>query len=114
MLIDANGAVLRNVFVSHNSVYTARQIPASRCIIKGMYGNDWFSGKDNGPGYPKGGFTKNVSYSISKWSDAFDFIPVPVADGIDYPTYEITLHTVANGNFSTKSSSKNEFFNNPN
>ncbi len=30
----------------------------------------------------------------------------------DYPTYEITLHSVSNGNFQTKSSNKNEFFNN--
>ena len=77
-----------------------------------MFGKDWYTGQDNGTGFPNGGFTKDISYTISKWSDAFDFIPQYVTEGIDYPTYEITLHSVSNGNFQTKSSNKNEFFNN--
>ncbi len=111
LLCDANDNVIRNVFVKNNSNYVVKQIPACRCIIKIMYGRDWYKDKDNGSNFPKGGFTKDVSYTISKWSDAFDFIPHYVENGIDYPTYEVTLHAVANGNFQTKASNKNEFFN---
>lgn len=112
LLIDTSGTVIRNVFVRHKSVYTLRHIPACSCIIKVMCGNDWYAGKNNGPGNPSGGFIKNVVYSVSQWSDAFDFIPKSDTDGIIYPTYEITLHAVPNGNFQTKKSNKNEFFKN--
>ncbi len=112
LLCSENGNVLRNVFVRKNSEFTMKQIPAYRCIIKVMYGNNWYKEKDNGLNFPKGGFTSNVTYSVSKWSDAFDFNPKYSYEGVDYPTYELTLHKVLNGNFQTKQSNKNEFFNN--
>ena len=112
LLCNGLGEVIRNVYVKNGSFLELKRIPACKCIIKVMFGKDWYKGKDNGTGFPKGGFTKDISYTISKWSDAFDFIPQYVTEGIDYPTYEITLHSVSNGNFQTKSSNKNEFFNN--
>ena len=112
LLCDTRGEVIRNVFVKKGLYLTIKNIPSCRCIMKVMFGNDWYQGKDNGSGFPKGGFIKDVSYTVSKWTDAFDFIPQYVEDGIDYPTYEITLHAVRNGNFQTKASNKNEFFNN--
>lgn len=75
-----------------------------------MQGNDWNVLKDNGANCPHGGFTNNVSFSKSSWKDPFDFTPVYDEEGIDYPTYSITLHTVRNGNFKTQSSSASEFF----
>lgn len=112
LLCDTHGEVIRNVFVKKGSYLTIKNIPSCRCIMKVMFGNDWYKGKDNGSGFPKGGFIKDESFTISKWTDAFDFTPQYVDEGIDYPTYEITLHAVRNGNFQTKASNKNEFFKN--
>ncbi|MBD5184666.1 MAG: hypothetical protein HDS97_07230 [Bacteroidales bacterium] len=75
-----------------------------------MQGNKWNTLKENGSGCPPGGFEENESYSASSWSDPFDYIPQYDEEGMIYPTYDITLHAVRNGNFQTKSSSANEFF----
>ena len=54
---------------------------------------------------------KNVSFSKSKWKDSFDFIFEKDDDGINYPTYSLTLHKVKNGNMSTEKINKESFFN---
>ena len=111
LLENISGEIIRNVFVKQNNSYTMRQIPEGRYIVKIMYGNSWNSEKYNGSGMPSGGFMKNVSFSKSKWKDSFDFIFEKDDDGINYPTYSLTLHKVKNGNMSTEKINKESFFN---
>lgn len=102
--------IIRNVFVKKDFTYTIRNIPEGICIVKIMHGNSWNKEKDNGSGFPKGGFMKNVSFEKTKWSDPFDFTFEEDNDGISYPTYSITLHKVKNGNLHTENISKEEFW----
>ena len=112
LLEDKYFGVIRNVFVREGHIYTMDRIPEGRCRIRVMYGNSWNAEKDNGPGLPKGGFMRNTSYSQSAWSDSFDFYSERTADGINYPTYSVTLHKVINGNMETESIDKDEFWRN--
>ena len=111
VLQSSNDVWIRNSYVKRYTNYTMRNIPSCNCIIKVMYGRDWYDNKDNGDGYPKGGFMKDVDFSKSKWDNSFDFTPQSDYDGISYPTYSVTLHVVRNGNFSTSKIGKREFFN---
>lgn len=110
LLVSFRGEVIRNVFISQDSEYTIAEIPVGRYKVKVMYGNAWNSDKDNGEGFPRGGFMKNVSFSETQSSDSFDFIPERRSDGVSYPTYSMTLHKVQNGNLDTKRISKGDFF----
>jgi len=112
LLENTYGITIRNVYISNGSQYTLDKIPEGHYRIKVMYGNSWYSEKDNGVNFPKGGFMKNVSYSKSKDNDLFNYIFEESYDGISYPTYSITLHKVRNGNMQTQSITKDDFFNN--
>ncbi len=110
LLCDSRGNVVRQAFVKAHSVYNIRNLPSVVVIMKTMMGNDWNTLKDNGANYPKGGFESNEAYTISPWNNPFDFTYKYYDEGIEYPTYSVTLHAVTNGNFKTKESSKREFF----
>lgn len=110
LLVSFSGKVTRNVFISQDSEYTMTKIPGGLYKVKVMYGNSWNSDKDNGDGFPRGGFMRNVSFSETQSSDPFDFIPERKSDGVSYPTYSMTLHKVQNGNLNTKKITKGDFF----
>lgn len=110
LLESSYGSVIRHVYVKNNSTYTMKNIPEGRYRMKVMYGNSWNNEKDNGSGYPKGGFMKNVSFSKSKDDELFDFMFEKTYEGISYPTYSVTLHKVVNGNMQTESIDKDDFF----
>ena len=106
-----SGKIIRNVFISAHSTYKMKNIPEGRYIMKTMYGNSWNKEKNNGSKFPKGGFMRNVSYDKTSESDIFDFTFERGYDYINYPTWEVTLHKVRNGNLQTVPNSKNDFFN---
>lgn len=104
------GCVIRNNFISRGDSFTMNFIPKGEYTIRVMFGNSWNPNKDNGSGYPKGGFMKNISFMKSKDYDTFDCCPEETYDGINYPTYSVTLHKVENGNMNTELINKSEFF----
>ena len=106
-----SGNIIRNVFISAHSSYKMKNIPEGRYIMKTMYGNSWNKEKNNGSKFPKGGFMRNVSYDKTSESDIFDFTFERGYDYINYPTWEVTLHKVKNGNLQTVPISKSDFFN---
>lgn len=110
LLVNSNGKVIRNNFVYQGAVYIMKHIPASNCIIRIMFGHKWNRDKDNGSALPKGGFMEDVSFMRSEWEKSFMFYPQEDADGISYPTYSVTLHSVKGGNFKTQPIDKNSFF----
>lgn len=111
VLLATHQKIIRNVFIENGSTHTIYKIPEGKYIIKIMYGNSWNKEKDNGGNFPKGGFMRNIAFSKSSWNDPFDFTFQETYDGIDYPTYSVTLQKVKNGNLSTQPISQKEFFN---
>ncbi len=105
-----SGRVIRNVYVKSMSSYKINKIPEGVYSMKVMYGNSWNREKYNGADFPKGGFMKNVSYSSTRDNEEFDFYFERDLTGINYPTWEVTLHKVKDGNMRTKNISKNDFF----
>lgn len=111
VLLVEDGCVIRNNFISRGDSFTMNFIPKGEYTIRVMFGNSWNPNKDNGSGYPKGGFMKNISFMKSKDYDTFDCWPEETYGGINYPTYSVTLHKVSNGNMNTENINKSEFFN---
>lgn len=105
-----SGRVIRNVYVKSISSYKINKIPEGIYTMKVMYGNSWNKDKYNGTDFPKGGFMKNVSYSSTRNNEEFDFRFERDLAGVNYPTWEVTLHKVKDGNMRTKDISKNDFF----
>lgn len=111
LLCTLEDRVIRNVFIEQGTTYTLRQIPEGRYIVKIMYGKSWNKEKDNGLSFPKGGFMENISFSKTEEDDLFDYTFERSYDGINYPTYSITLHKVQNGNLQMDNISQSDFFN---
>lgn len=111
VLLVEDGYVIRNNFISRGDSFTMNFIPKGEYTIRVMFGNSWNPNKDNGSGYPKGGFMKNISFMKSKDYETFNCWPEETYDGINYPTYSVTLHKVSNGNMNTEKINKSEFFN---
>lgn len=105
-----SGRVIRNVYVKAMSSYKINRIPEGMYSMKVMYGNSWNVDKYNGESFPRGGFMKNVSYSSTRDNEEFDFFFERDYDGVNYPTWEVTLHKVKNGNMKTKNISNRDFF----
>ena len=110
MLVNRKKKVVDHVYVPKDVTYTMTSIPEGEYIINVMYGNKWDANKSNGKGKPGGGFTEDVSYSRSKWTDSFDFHPQKTIHGTEYPQYSVTLHRVKNGNMQTETISNDAFF----
>lgn len=110
ILKTASDKVIRHVFLKKKSSYAIERIPEVNCIMNTMFGNHWNSDKENGEGNPRGGFMDDVHFSASEWRDSFSFSTSIEGDYIVYPTYSVTLHTVPNGNFHTRTSEEEEFF----
>lgn len=110
LLVASSGQVLRNVYIQKGSQYEMNMIPASTCVIRVLHGVEWNKQKNNGPNAPSGGFMRNIGITESLWKDPFCFTPTERSDGIEYPTYSVTLHKVANGNFRNVDISLEHFF----
>lgn len=109
LLVNNNGKICRNVYLKKNAVFSLDNISKGKYSLKIMFGNNWYSKKNNGENMPKGGFMENVSYMKTP-DNEFNFYPQEVSDGINYPTYSVTLYKVANGNLSTENIDEEEFF----
>lgn len=101
---------IRNVYVSSMSSYKLDRLPEGTYSMKCFYGKRWSYEVDNGVGNPTGGFTQDVSFSSSSKKDLLSVYFEYSGNGVDYPTYEVTLHKVAHGNMKTKRISRNDFF----
>jgi hypothetical protein len=104
--------VIRNVYVRANSNFISTEIPQGIYEMKVSYGNGWNPLKNNGENNPVGGFVLNISYSKAVSSkDYFDMRTEETSSGYNYPTYEVTLHKVVDGNMQTKNITQHDFFN---
>lgn len=110
LLCSRGNNVIRNVFIKSGDTYKMKNIPNVECIIKVMYGHGWNKNKVNNQNSFKGGFMEDVSFSKTKWSDVFSFIPEKTANSYKYPTYTVTLHKVINGNLKSEYISEEDFF----
>ncbi|MDR1918912.1 MAG: hypothetical protein LBQ65_04615, partial [Tannerellaceae bacterium] len=102
---------MRNIYIRANNSFTIKQIPEGIYKMKYFQGDYWNPKLNNGEGFPIGGFSKNISFSMpSSSKDYFIMYKEKTDNGYNYPTYTVTLHTVVNGNMKTKKISKDIFF----
>ena len=87
---EAQDKVVRLIYINSNTTQFIRNIPEGEyyCVI--AYGKDW---RENGPG--KGVFTINPLYE--KGQDILDFNTKKTAEGINLPSYSLSLDLLPNG-----------------
>ncbi len=100
--------VVRNVYIKSGIDYKIKNIPEGIYSLKCMYGNNWNPQKQIGQ--IKGCFDSDLSFSETSEKDYFDMNVQENIDGINIPSYTVTLYKVRNGNMSTKTISANQFF----
>ncbi len=110
LLVHKSKGVVRNVYIAQDHSYKIKYIPEGKYIVKVMYGNSWNSEKQNGLNFPKGGFMENANFEQTKWDDPFVFLFKEDSEGINYPTYTLTLHKVKYGNLHTDKIKPDEFW----
>ena len=106
-LESLSGSKIRHAYVQKGDDFKMVEIPGGKYIVKVLQGDMWKSNKNNGKYAPKGGFTKNVSMSMSMKDDPFDY-PDPKSG--HYYDYEITLYKVSYGNLHTEDINESEMF----
>lgn len=101
--------IIRCNYISAFATFTMDRIPEGIFKMKCYYGEGWNPELDNGRNNPLGGFTRNVSFTDMA-NDNLDMIRDNTSTRVNFPTYEVTLHKVQNGNLQTKNINKNDFF----
>ncbi|OED43497.1 hypothetical protein AB832_02560 [Flavobacteriaceae bacterium (ex Bugula neritina AB1)] len=87
---EKDDKTMRIVYINSNQTQFIRNIPAGEyyCVI--AYGKEW---KENGNG--KGVFTKKPLYEKSE--DVLNFNPIKTSEGINVPSYSLSLDLLPNG-----------------
>lgn len=81
---------VRIVFINTNQTQYIRNIPEGEYYWVIAYGKDW---RENGPN--NGTFTKNALYE--KGGDILNFFTTKTSDGINVPSYSLSLDLLPNG-----------------
>ena len=107
---NANGEELtyRIAYIQDGDVHQMKNIPAGKYYLKIAYGKDWRETTDNGNCYGK--FVQNPQYE--KGQDIVDFTPIKTSQGVDVPSYELSLdvsNTGSNNSLETKDISEQNF-----
>ncbi|MHA7058552.1 SH3 domain-containing protein [Aquimarina sp. M1] len=86
---------VRIVYINSNQTQYIRNIPEGEyyCVI--AYGKDWKEDPNSAKGRGKGTFTKNPLYE--KGQDILDFNTIKTSDGINVPSYSLSLDLMPNG-----------------
>jgi len=97
----------RIAFIKAGDNHDMKNIPKGKYYLKIAYGQDWK--ETNIDGKCTGKFTKNPQYE--KGDDIVDFSPVRTSDGVELPSYELSLDVEHNGGngLSTDDISEDEF-----
>lgn len=97
---EKDDETIRIVYINSNSTQYIRNIPEGEyyCVI--AYGKDW---REQGDG--KGTFTKNALYE--RGQDILDYNTIKGPDGINVPSYSLSLDLLTNGSQSYDSGSDN-------
>ncbi len=87
---EKDDETVRIVYINSNQTQFIRNVPEGKyyCVI--AYGKEW---KENGVG--KGSFTKNALYE--KGQDELDFNVIKTEDGLNVPSYSLSLDLLPNG-----------------
>ena len=86
---------IRIVYINSNQTQFIRNIPEGEyyCVI--AYGKDWREDPSAPKGRGKGQFTKNPLYE--KGQDILDFTTIKTPEGMNVPSYSLTLDLLPNG-----------------
>ena len=93
---NPNGEELtyRIAYIQNGDNHYLRNVPAGKYYLKIAYGTDWRETTENGNCF--GRFIQNPQYE--KGGDIVDFTPVKTVNGLDVPSYELSLDVSHNGN----------------
>lgn len=103
--------IIRNIYIRKEESFKMDKLPEGLFKLKCYSGVGWDPQLDNGENFPRGGFISDVSFYESKsYNDCFDIVFEKLHDGVNFPTFQVTLYKVSNGNMETKNISKDQFF----
>ena len=93
---NPNGEELtyRSAYIQNGDNHYMRNVPAGKYYLKIAYGTDWRETTENGNCL--GRFIQNPQYE--KGGDIVDFTPIKTINGLDLPSYELSLDVSNNGN----------------
>lgn len=93
---NPNGEELtyRIAYIQNGDNHYLRNVPAGKYYLKIAYGTDWRETTENGNCF--GRFIQNPQYE--KGGDIVDFTPIKTVNGLDVPSYELSLDVSHNGN----------------
>ncbi len=98
-LVDDNGTTRRFVYIAADGETTLEGIGPCTCVLRFGLGVDWDSDSQR--------FLRDRSYS--EFVDPLKFEEVETPTGVEYATYEVTLHPVIGGNAQTNSIDEDAF-----
>ena len=93
---NPNGEELtyRSAYIQNGDNHYMRNVPAGKYYLKIAYGTDWRETTENGNCL--GRFIQNPQYE--KGGDIVDFTPIKTINGMDLPSYELSLDVSNSGN----------------
>ena len=93
---NPNGEELtyRIAYIQNGDNHYLRNVPAGKYYLKIAYGTDWRETTENGNCF--GRFIQNPQYE--KGGDIVDFTPIKTPQGMDVPSYELSLDVSNSGN----------------
>ena len=93
---NPNGEELtyRSAYIQNGDNHYMRNVPAGKYYLKIAYGTDWRETTENGNCL--GRFIQNPQYE--KGGDIVDFTPIKTVNGMDLPSYELSLDVSNSGN----------------
>ena len=111
MLYDVNyKEIIRDVYICSGDSFTMEELPEGRYRIRIYSGKDWNPTQKAIPDGPLGRFDSSELFQTSTANNDFNIRFDYNKESISYPSYEVTLHKVINGNMHTKNISKSDFF----
>ena len=92
LLGAANDVPLRAIYIRRDELGVITQLPPGRYRLRFQFGSSWHVSRY---------FCQVVG--TSEFDDQFDFDEVEDSDGVEYKTFEVTLHPVPQGTATTRS-----------
>ncbi len=103
---------IRNEYIRTYSIYKMENVPNGVYFMKVFYGSDWDMHALFKQGKIRGGFTNNVSYSISDGeNDHITMLQQKTVEGTQYSTWEVSLKSEIKGNMEQRDITADTFFN---
>lgn len=111
LLDTVSNETIRNEYIRTYSIYKMENVPNGVYFMKVFYGSDWDMHALLNEGKIRGGFTNNVSYSISdRENEHITMEHYSNDEGSQWSVWSVSLKS-ENGNIEPRDITENTFFN---